>query len=386
MRLTSALARLDEPEVGARAARGGMSSARALGFDVHAALPLAVLGLLRVAEEGGRRAIVLAGLSVAMLGLSYWFYGLFLALLAPGFLVWGLSQRPRRDVTRDYALAAAVKIASEEADTVHLTPAELPEVLGPAKFSHDTANRKPEVGVITGLAWTPVGGDVMFIETRKYQGKGELRLTGQLGDVMKESAQAALTLLRSRAKEQGLSPGFFETHDVHVHVPEGAIPKDGPSAGVTMLTAMVSDMQPTLITFRTAPSMAETSSCSGTGASSGRGATGTPPKANTTPAHCSAWRSSSAMAAGSSAKAAGGAPARMRLGTRPAQTWAEMCSFTMRPRQVRIAIWRSGSESGGRAERSGWRAWASRRRSRRIGAAARSVIGSSGGVVIVRSL
>ena len=108
------------------------------------------------------------------------------------------------------------------------------------KFRSDEALARDEVGAATGLAWTAVGGDVLIVEARALKGKGRLQLTGQLGDVMKESAQAALTLLRSRADELRLPASFFESHDVHVHVPEGAIPKDGPSAGVTMLTAMVS--------------------------------------------------------------------------------------------------------------------------------------------------
>ncbi len=134
----------------------------------------------------------------------------------------------------------AVRIASGDTRAVKMTPALVRELLGVPKFRSDEALTRDEVGAATGLAWTAVGGDVLIVEARALKGKGRLQLTGQLGDVMKESAQAALTLLRSRSKELGLSAGFFETHDVHVHVPEGAIPKDGPSAGVTMLTAMVS--------------------------------------------------------------------------------------------------------------------------------------------------
>ena len=134
----------------------------------------------------------------------------------------------------------AVRIASGDAKPVKMSPALVRELLGVPKFRSDEALSRDEVGAATGLAWTAVGGDVLIVEARALKGKGRLQLTGQLGDVMKESAQAALTLLRSRAKELHLAPGFFETHDVHVHVPEGAIPKDGPSAGVTMLTAMVS--------------------------------------------------------------------------------------------------------------------------------------------------
>lgn len=134
----------------------------------------------------------------------------------------------------------AVRIASGKTRPVKMDPALVRELLGVPKFRNDEALARDEVGAATGLAWTAVGGDVLIVEARALKGKGRLQLTGQLGDVMKESAQAALTLLRSRADELRLPASFFESHDVHVHVPEGAIPKDGPSAGVTMLTAMVS--------------------------------------------------------------------------------------------------------------------------------------------------
>ena len=112
--------------------------------------------------------------------------------------------------------------------------------LGPPKFFNEIALRTSLPGVATGLAWTPVGGDILFIEATKMIGQGRLQLTGQLGDVMKESAQAALSLVKSRAESLGISAEIFRTQDIHVHIPAGAIPKDGPSAGVTMFVALVS--------------------------------------------------------------------------------------------------------------------------------------------------
>jgi len=112
--------------------------------------------------------------------------------------------------------------------------------LGIPRYQRESALPNDQVGAATGLAWTAAGGDVLIVEARAVRGRGRLQLTGQMGDVMKESAQAALTFARSRAQTLGLSANYFETHDVHVHVPEGAIPKDGPSAGITMATAMIS--------------------------------------------------------------------------------------------------------------------------------------------------
>jgi ATP-dependent Lon protease len=134
----------------------------------------------------------------------------------------------------------AVRYASGVLKKVTVTPALVKTYLGLPKFRRDEALRTDQVGAATGLAWTAVGGDVLIVEARAVRGKGQLQMTGQLGDVMKESAQAALTFARSRAERLGLPETFFETHDIHVHVPEGAIPKDGPSAGVTMATAMIS--------------------------------------------------------------------------------------------------------------------------------------------------
>ncbi|MBN2574012.1 MAG: endopeptidase La [Deltaproteobacteria bacterium] len=137
--------------------------------------------------------------------------------------------------------AVAVLVAEEKAKPKEvLTLARIPEFLGPQKFLPEVAERTAEAGVATGLAWTPVGGDILFIEATRMHGKGNLVLTGQLGDVMKESAQAALSFIRAHSRWLGLEDGFLEKSDIHLHIPAGAIPKDGPSAGVTMFAAMVS--------------------------------------------------------------------------------------------------------------------------------------------------
>jgi len=134
---------------------------------------------------------------------------------------------------------AATRIAEGSVGTVAIDSADLAEILGPAKFESEVALRTAVPGVATGLAWTPVGGDILFVEASRTAGSGKLIMTGQLGDVMKESAQAALTLVKSRAGSLGLA-GDFDKWDVHVHVPAGAIPKDGPSAGVAMFMALTS--------------------------------------------------------------------------------------------------------------------------------------------------
>jgi ATP-dependent Lon protease len=134
----------------------------------------------------------------------------------------------------------AMKIAEGEATSVTIDAGDLPAILGPRKYESELAMRTSVPGVATGLAWTPVGGDILFIEASRVPGKGNLILTGQLGDVMKESAQAALSLVKARAERLGLPAELFEKSDIHIHVPAGAIPKDGPSAGVAMFTALIS--------------------------------------------------------------------------------------------------------------------------------------------------
>jgi ATP-dependent Lon protease len=136
--------------------------------------------------------------------------------------------------------AIAAQIAKGEKKQVSVTPAVVAEHLGPIRFFREARLKTSVPGVVTGLAYTPVGGEVLHIEATRYAGKGQISLTGQIGNVMKESAQAALSLVRSRARELGIEPDAFKETDIHVHVPAGAIPKDGPSAGVAMFTALAS--------------------------------------------------------------------------------------------------------------------------------------------------
>ncbi|HXG50463.1 MAG TPA: endopeptidase La [candidate division Zixibacteria bacterium] len=136
--------------------------------------------------------------------------------------------------------SVATRIAEGFQGKVTVTLESLPSYLGPHKFFNEIALRTSLPGVATGLAWTPFGGDILFIEATKMPGEGHLILTGQLGEVMKESAQAALSLVKSRAEALGIDPDTFKRHDLHVHIPAGAIPKDGPSAGVTLFVALVS--------------------------------------------------------------------------------------------------------------------------------------------------
>ncbi|MEW6100171.1 MAG: endopeptidase La [Pseudomonadota bacterium] len=135
---------------------------------------------------------------------------------------------------------AAMCVAQGRCTSVRVHKADLEAILGPAKFEHETALRSGLPGVATGLAWTPVGGDILFIEATRVAGSGRLILTGQLGDVMKESAQAALTLIKARAPELRVPAAMFDGIDLHLHVPAGAIPKDGPSAGIAMFVALAS--------------------------------------------------------------------------------------------------------------------------------------------------
>jgi len=134
----------------------------------------------------------------------------------------------------------ARRVAEGNTEKVIVTPEVVTEFLGPPKFIEEIAERQPQVGVATGLAWTPFGGSVLFVETTKMPGKGSLTITGHLGEIMKESAQAALSYVRSRSEQLGIPEDFFSKHDIHIHVPAGAIPKDGPSAGITMATALAS--------------------------------------------------------------------------------------------------------------------------------------------------
>ena len=134
----------------------------------------------------------------------------------------------------------ARELVEEETKKTKITKAKVGEYLGAPRFHSELAERTTKPGVVTGLAWTAAGGDILFIESTKMKGKGQLTLTGQLGDVMKESATAGLTFVRSHAEEFGLDPDFNENTDIHIHVPAGAIPKDGPSAGVSMVTSLVS--------------------------------------------------------------------------------------------------------------------------------------------------
>jgi len=140
----------------------------------------------------------------------------------------------------DLCRKAAVRIVKGDVKSVRITDKNLDKYLGKSKYHYDLIAEMDQIGIVSGLAWTAVGGETLSIEVNTMKGKGKLQLTGQLGDVMKESAQAGLSYIRTVAKDYAIEDGFYESVDMHVHIPEGAIPKDGPSAGITMATAMIS--------------------------------------------------------------------------------------------------------------------------------------------------
>jgi ATP-dependent Lon protease len=134
----------------------------------------------------------------------------------------------------------ATRLAEGQPLPEQIDAADLDDLLGPPRFHSEMLLGEDEVGVVTGLAWTPAGGDVLFVEASAVAGTGQLILTGQLGDVMRESARAALTYTRARAETLGVPADFLPKRDIHIHVPAGAVPKDGPSAGITMASALAS--------------------------------------------------------------------------------------------------------------------------------------------------
>lgn len=140
----------------------------------------------------------------------------------------------------DICRKCAKEVLSRGKKNVKITEKNLEKYLGKPKFTFDMANKKDEIGVVRGLAWTSVGGDTLSVEVNVLPGTGKFELTGQLGDVMKESARAGISYIRSMISEYGIDKDFFENNDIHIHIPEGAVPKDGPSAGITMATAMIS--------------------------------------------------------------------------------------------------------------------------------------------------
>ena len=148
--------------------------------------------------------------------------------------------------------AVAARVARGATGATEVTPGLVAEFLGPARYVRETLLRTARPGVVIGLAYTPVGGEVLFIESTRYPGKGQITLTGHIGDVMRESAQAALSLVRTRVDELGIAPDAFKDTDVHIHVPSGAVPKDGPSAGIAMFTALASLFTDTAVRGRVA--------------------------------------------------------------------------------------------------------------------------------------
>ncbi|MFA5164996.1 MAG: endopeptidase La [Candidatus Omnitrophota bacterium] len=147
-----------------------------------------------------------------------------------------------REIARVCRRIAKEVVKKEKDLKIRLTPNRIEKYLGPVQFTEPKKEEKNEVGVATGLAWTEAGGDIISIESTLMKGKGKLTLTGKLGEVMQESAQAGLSYIRSRARELGISDDFYRKMDIHIHIPEGAIPKDGPSAGITMATALISSL------------------------------------------------------------------------------------------------------------------------------------------------
>ena len=152
----------------------------------------------------------------------------------------------------EIARKAAREVYESEAKCVKVTGQNVEKYLGKERVSFEDANEEDEVGIVRGLAWTSVGGDTLEIEVNVMPGKGVLQLTGQMGDVMKESAQTALSYVRSAADQYGVKNSYFEKHDIHIHIPEGAVPKDGPSAGITMAAAMMSAVTNRLVSAKTA--------------------------------------------------------------------------------------------------------------------------------------
>jgi ATP-dependent Lon protease len=167
-----------------------------------------------------------------------------------------ISEQVIRDVINSYTRESGVRnlerqlaticrkavrrMLEEKTTMVRIQPGNLKNYLGIPRFRYDKAQEKDEVGIATGLAWTAVGGETLSIEVTTMKGNGKLVLTGQLGDVMKESARAGISYIRSKMEELKLQDDFYQTLDIHIHIPEGAIPKDGPSAGITMATAVIS--------------------------------------------------------------------------------------------------------------------------------------------------
>lgn len=152
----------------------------------------------------------------------------------------------------DICRKSAREILENKKKSIRVTENSLEKYLGKERVTYENANEEDQVGIVRGLAWTSVGGDTLQIEVNTMPGKGELMLTGQMGDVMKESARTALTYVRSVAMEYGVAEDYFEKHNIHIHIPEGAVPKDGPSAGITMATAMLSAVSGRLVSAKVA--------------------------------------------------------------------------------------------------------------------------------------